>query len=91
MEQLISDIRDPNLDCSLDDIAAMIDSKDDKIHEETSKVIETDERVEEADHPSKIPASEEASMISTETPIDTVEAMGIGNEKVKDKNDDETQ
>ena len=34
MEQLISDIRDPNLDCSLDDIAAMIDSKDDKIEKE---------------------------------------------------------
>jgi len=34
VEQLISDIRDPNLDCSLDDIAAMIDSKDDKIEKE---------------------------------------------------------
>merc|ERR1712198_239997 len=28
VEQLISDIRDPNLDCSLDDIAAMIDPED---------------------------------------------------------------
>ena len=30
VEQLINDIRDPNLDCSLDDIAAMIDDNEKK-------------------------------------------------------------
>merc|ERR1719323_131446 len=37
VEQLINDIRDPNLDCSLDDIAAMIDGKDEQEKKQSSR------------------------------------------------------